>query len=260
MNLAECVAKKLGYKCISREVLAKAASQYGVQEEVFRKALEDRPGILERMTAERIHYLACIRAALFLEAKDDNMVYHGHAGHLLLKGVPHVLKVRVVAEMEFRIKSAMERNGLGREEAVRYIRKVDDERERWTRFLYHVDWRDPALYDLVINLDHMSIDSACELVCEATKLDEYRASVEWDTLRNDLVQSATLRAELACDRTTRNADRGVEITSRAGVVTIGGKVNSLRDAENMEKLIRARPGVKDVVIAVGFYRDESEIL
>ena len=260
MSLAESVARKLGYKCISREVLTQAANQYGVDEDALRRALEDKPGILERMTAERIHYLACIRAALLHEAKDDDLVYHGHAGHLLLKGVPHVLKVRVVADMEFRIKSAMERNKLGRDEAIRYIKKVDDERERWTRFLYHVDWRDPSLYDLVINLDRMSIDSASQLVCDAVKLAEYRATPDWDALRNDVVLAAAMRAKIAVDKTTRDADRGVEITSKGGVVTIGGKVDSLLDAENMEKVIRAEPGVKDVVIAVGFFKDEPEIL
>ena len=260
MSLAESVAKKLGYKCVSREVLTEAASRYGVDEDALRKALEDKPGMLERMTLERVHHMVCIRGALLQEAKDDNLVYHGLAGHLLLQGVPHVLKVRVVADMEFRIKSAMQRNGLGRDEAIRYIKKVDDERERWTRFLYHVDWRDPSLYDLVINLDRMSLDSACELVCGATKLEDYRATPEWDTLRNDLVLAAALRARIAVDKATRNSDREVEITSKAGVVTIGGKVNSLVDAENMEKVIRGEPGVKDVVIAVGFLREEPQIL
>lgn len=264
MSLAECVANKLGYKCLSREVLTKAASRYGVGEDVLRGALMDKPGMLERMTVERIHYLACIRAALLEEAKDDNLVYHGHAGHLLLQGVPHVLKVRVVAGIEFRIKSAMERNELGREEAIRYIKKVDDERERWTRFLYHVDWRDPSLYGLVINLDQMSQESACELVCKATDLEEYRSTTEWDSLRNDIVLAASLRARVACDAALtghrHNSDRGVEISSKAGVVTIGGRVDSLVDAENMEKVIRGEAGVKDVVIGVSFFRDEPEIL
>ena len=260
MSLAESVAKRLGYKCVSREVLAEAARQYGVQEDSLRRALMDKPGMLERMTIERIHYLACIRAALLQEARGDNLVYHGHAGHLLLGGVPHVLKVRVVAEMEFRIKSAMERNGLTRDESIRYIRKVDEERERWTRFLYHVDWRDPSLYDLVINLDRMSIESATELLCRATSLEEYKASPEWDNLMGDITLAAAMRARIATDRATGNADRGVEITSKAGVVTIGGKVDSLLDAEKMEKVIRGEPGVKDVAIAVGFFKDQPEIL
>ncbi len=66
-SLAECIAEKLGYRCISREVLVEAAKQYGVPLEKLSKALEDAPGFLERLTTERAHYLACIRVALCKE-------------------------------------------------------------------------------------------------------------------------------------------------------------------------------------------------
>ena len=75
-QLAECVAEKLGYRCISREVLLKAAGEYGIPEEELSRALSKKPGILERLTSERDHYLACIKAALYKEAKNDNLIYH----------------------------------------------------------------------------------------------------------------------------------------------------------------------------------------
>jgi cytidylate kinase len=156
-SLAECIAEKLGYRCISREVLVKAAKQYGVPLEKLSKALEDAPGLLEHLTGERAHYLAYIRAVLCKEAKDDRMVYHGLVGHLLFRGLPHVLRVRVIANMEFRINGAMDRRHLSREEATQFIKKVDDKRSKWTKFLYGVDWRDPSLYDLVVNLDHINL-------------------------------------------------------------------------------------------------------
>ena len=48
-SLAECVSKRLGYRCVSRELLVQAAKDYGVEEEMLSKALEGKPGILERM-------------------------------------------------------------------------------------------------------------------------------------------------------------------------------------------------------------------
>ena len=86
ISLAERVAKNLGYKCVSREVLTGAANQYGVQEEALRKALVDKPGILERMTVERVHYLACIRAALLKEARNDDLVYTATPGTSCSRG------------------------------------------------------------------------------------------------------------------------------------------------------------------------------
>lgn len=255
--MAECVAKKLGYRCISREVLVETARKYGTQEETLLRALTAKPGILERMSVERIHYLALIRATLYHEVKDDNVVYHGHAGHLLLKGIPHLLKVRVVADMEFRIKATMERNGLGRDEAVRYIKKVDEERARLTRFLYNVDWSDPSLYDIVVSLDRMSIFSACEIVCHAAGLNDFRATPDWEKVRSDLALSTAVRARIAVAKDIGALDRGIEIEANEGVITIGGKVNSLRDAEKIEAMVRDMPEVKDVVIRVEFFRHEG---
>ena len=117
-SLAEAVAEKLGYRCIAREVLAEAASQYGVAEEKLSKAFSQKPGFFEHLTSERIHYLAYFRATLFKEVRDAQVVYHGHVGNLLLKEVPHVLRVKVIANMGFRIKAAMDRHHLSREEAL----------------------------------------------------------------------------------------------------------------------------------------------
>ncbi|MFC1980417.1 cytidylate kinase family protein, partial [Chloroflexota bacterium] len=51
-SLAEDVAKKLGYRCISREVLVEAARQYDVAEESLRKTLIEKPGFLEHRSLE----------------------------------------------------------------------------------------------------------------------------------------------------------------------------------------------------------------
>lgn len=130
-KLAECLSKKLGYKSISREVIVEAASKYGVSQEKLVKAIEQKPTIKERLAIDldRFHYLSFIQAALCEEAKNDNIIYHGHAGHLLLKNISHVIKVKVIADMEQRIMFAMERNKFSREEAIVYINKIDDQRE-----------------------------------------------------------------------------------------------------------------------------------
>jgi len=46
----------------------------------------------------------------------------------------------VIADMEYRIKAAMERMNLKRDEAIVYIDRVDKERIKWTRFLYGIEW------------------------------------------------------------------------------------------------------------------------
>lgn len=242
-SLAECVAQKLGYRCTSREVLVEAAREYGVPEERLSKALTEKPGVLERLTSERHRYLASIRAALIREVRDEKAVYHGHAGHLLLRDVPHVLRVRVIANMEFRIKAAMDRQNLSREEAIQYIKKVDQERVRWTRFLYHVDWHNPGLFDVVINLDQISLSEACDMVCDVANTEQFKATPQLQKTMDDLVLSSHLEAIVA---NNRRISGEVEIEADGGVVTLRGTVESLVDEDRVKIMVRKVPGVEEI--------------
>jgi cytidylate kinase len=244
-QLAECVAEKLGYRCVSREVLLKAASEYGVPEEELSRALSKKPGILERLTSERDQYLAYIKAALFNEAKNDNLVYHGHAGHLLLERVPHVLRVRIIANIEFRIKALSDHHSLNRNDALEFIERVDEERIEWTRFLYHIDWRDPAIYDLVINFDRMTLHGACEIVCHAARLDPFKSTPISQKLVDDLALSNHVVAILAADRNI--VTDGIKIESDRGVVTIEGIAKWVDDIPKIEKTVSMVPGVYKVI-------------
>jgi cytidylate kinase len=243
-DLAECVANKLGYRCIPRIVSYEAAKKYGVSDEELTKAISELPGLLDRMGSERARYIACLRAALVNEVKTDNVVYHGLAGHFLLQGIPHVLKVRVIADIEFRIKGAMERTRLTRKEAIDYIKKTDEKRSRWTKFLYHVDWHDPSIYDIILNLENISIDSACEILARAVTLDEFKTTPEWRKTMDDMVLSTEVRARIAMNKNI--ADSGLEVSADRGFITLEGIVASLQDADKIRETAKAVPGVKAI--------------
>ena len=243
-SLAECVAEKLGYRCISREALSEAANRYGAKEQKLYEALTKSPGILDRLSQERANYLAYIRAALLKEVKSEKIVYHGHAGHILLKGVPHLLRVRVIANTEYRIEAAMERKGLSREQSIGFIERVDDERVRWARYLYHVNLDDPSLYDLVVNLDRMSLTDACDIVCNISAMGRYERTLESQRTMDDLILAGHLKALVAAD--TSFTDGKVEVEADGGVVTLGGTVESILDADRVRMIVRGTSGVKDI--------------
>lgn len=247
LNLAESIADKLGYRCLARIELTEAAGRYGVSEQKLSEAISGSPGVLERLSSQRMHYLACLRAALVREVKNDNVVYHGLAGHFLLSGIPQVLKVKVNANLEFRIQAAMERNHLTREDAIQFIKTIDDKRAKWTRFLYHVDWNDPSLYDLIINLEQISLSSACDVVCHTVSLDEFKPTPDRQKIIEDLVLSTEVRAIIAANAASRNvSDAGIEINADNGIITIGGTVTSLQDADKIREIVRTVPGVNEI--------------
>ncbi len=245
-KLAECLNQRIGYRTISREVILHAASEYGVSEERLIKAIEQKPSIKERLAldVDRFHYLSFIQAALCEEAKNDNIIYHGHAGHLLLKGVSHVIKVKVIADMEQRIVFAMDRNKLSREDAIGYIKKVDEQREKWARFLYDVDWNDPYLYDIVINLKKMTIPTACEIISIMVKADEFKTTDSSRMAMGNLVLASRVKAVLASSDATKNFS--LEVIADNGIVTVSGKVDTMEDVENISELVKNIKDVKGV--------------
>jgi cytidylate kinase len=248
LRLATCISEKLGYRCISREeIVAEAARQYGVQEKKLYQVLMKKPGVLERAvgnTTERLRYLSCVRAALCKEAHDDNIVYHGNAGHMLLNGANNLIKVRVIAGMEYRITAVMERLHLNREEALELIHKTDQERAKWTMFLYHIDWKAPSLYDLIINLDHVNITGACDIVCHMAGMKKYKTSSETRKALDDLVLSSNVKAKIAIHKEI--SDGNISIDADGSTITIFGTVGSIFDADRVRMIAREVPGVGEI--------------
>ncbi|MEJ2069038.1 MAG: cytidylate kinase-like family protein [Syntrophobacterales bacterium] len=126
-EVAEKLALALGYKCLSRDILLEASERYNIPEIKLIRAIHDAPSILERFTYNKEQYVAYIRAALLWHAQKDNLVYHGLAGHFLLQGIPHVLKVRILAGLEDRVQEEMKRENISADEARRILQKDDEE-------------------------------------------------------------------------------------------------------------------------------------
>ena len=154
--------RELGHPCISREVVLDAAEDSGVKERELQSTLEDPPRFWEKTPGRIPAHLNLVRAALLRRAQAGDLVYHGYAGHLLLSGISHVLRVRIIAGTELRIAALMEDYHMSRKEATAHLRKLDIQLIKWTRFLYGVEWQDPSLYDVVLNVDHIDVDGAVD--------------------------------------------------------------------------------------------------
>lgn len=210
-EIAEGVARRLGYACISQEILLEAAQTFNLPEAKLFSSLHDAPGLIERITHVRQRVIDGIQAALLAHVAEDNVVYHGFAGQILLEGVEHVLKVRVIADQKARIKLMQERQGVSREEALTRIDHEDQERAEWYRSIYRVDMNDPQLYDLILHIDRLTIDDACDMLCGLAISPRFQATP----------QSAVALADLALKNRVKVALAGVckaEVRCRDGVV------------------------------------------
>ena len=244
-RLAECLATALDYRCLDRETVAERAAASGVAQEELLDALLKPPSFLERFKHKRYQYLALFQAALAEEVRTGRVIYHGNAGHLMLKGASPVLKVRVIAPLETRIAMVGERLKMGRSEALGYIQKVDRDRQSWTRFLYGVNWEDPALYDLVVNLDVIGISEACEIVATAARQQKcFGFTTNCQREMEDLAIGSRVRANLAIHSPTSHLE--FEVASHLGRVSIRGKVTETDELAEVKRVAQAVPGVVEL--------------
>jgi len=55
------------------------------------------------------------------------------------------------------------------------MKKSDHERESFIKFAFNRDWNNPELYDVVLNMDKLSVNTAADMVLCAANADEFRA-------------------------------------------------------------------------------------
>lgn len=191
-EVAEKVAQKLGYAVLSRDILLEASEEFNIPEIKLIRAIQDSPSILDRVTRQKEKYVAYIRAALLKHVQKDNVVYHGLFGHFFLQDIPHVLKVRIVADLEARVADEVKREGISESKARQIIIKDDEERRKWALHLYGADWWDATLYDLVIHLKTIRVDDAVDLLCQVVQLPGFQTTPESQEAINSLMEAALM--------------------------------------------------------------------
>ena len=244
--LAKGLAQKLGYHFISREEIIRGAAKFGVEEANLEKALLRPPVFSEDFKHVIKCYLTFFQEALCEWAEKDNIIYLGHAAHLLLRGISHVFRIRLIAPPSYRIQTLVEREGMTNKQAEAYIDEVDAQRRAWTLLLYGVDWLSPSLYDLTINLETMNMDSAVEIAAAAVNCPEFAATGKSRKAMKDLHLESRVKAALASDAVAGSNEIEVHADSASGMVFLKGEVHPASVIDEMVRVARGVAGAKMV--------------
>ncbi len=244
--LAKGLAKRLGYKFISREEIIRGAAKFGIGEANLEKALLQPPVFSEDFKHVIKCYLTFFQEALCELAEKDNIIYVGHAAHLLLRGISHVFRIRLIAPPSFRIQTLVEREGMTEKQAAAHIDNVDAQRRAWTLLLYGVDWLSPSLYDLTINLETMTIDSAVEIAAAAINCQEFSATSQSRKAMKDLLLESRVKSALALDAVAGSDEIEVHADSVSGMVFLKGEVRPASGIDEMVRVARRVAGATKV--------------
>jgi hypothetical protein len=197
------------------------------------------------------------------------VVYHGLAGHHLVKGISHVLKVRILGKKEDRVHRVMQRaeifeqaasamkgmpgqgltapashRRISKDRAERILEDSEEARRKWGFHLYGIDTYDPRIYDLVIHLDRLSVDDAANVICHAARLTRFQATAESQQAMDDLVFASRIKANLV-ERYPR-----IKVTANKGSVYVALEGGGSGEEKAIQNVVSQIPGVKRIAINV----------
>ena len=244
-EVAEKVAEKLGYTPVSREIIIETSEEFNIPEIKLIRAIHDAPSILETFTFGRERYLAHIESTILEHFRKDNIVYHGLAGHFFVRSIPHVLKVRIIADFEDRVKTKRTRENISKEKALEELKKDDKARRQWSLKLYGVDTWDPSLYDLVLHIHKLTIENAADIICNTVKLEQFKTTSASQRAMDDLAIAAMVKAELI------KKYPNIKVRVDAGEALIHVQASETLEseiAEDIECVSQQVPGVKKVMV------------
>lgn len=199
-TIDERVAEALGYSLLDRELLVEAAQALGWDEEevqafderthgqggrltrLLRAFLEHSPGavgdseglsLLAATYAETAatgmqpqdrRYIEALKGLMAQVAERGDAVIVGRGGQAVLAGRRDVVHVRVVCDLEERVRRIARRDLMSADSARARVVDSDQQREAWHQKYFNIDYRSPYLYHLVVNSGWITDEQASDLI------------------------------------------------------------------------------------------------
>ncbi|HOA99038.1 cytidylate kinase family protein [Candidatus Sordicultor fermentans] len=116
---------------------------------------------------ERDRWIIEVGSFLSRRAAKKPFILVGRGGQKILENCPFAFHILVVASQVTRLRRTMEKYQQDEVTASRILAEQDQQRERFLRQTFGIDWRDPVYYHLVVNTDFYGVNEATDLILEA---------------------------------------------------------------------------------------------
>jgi two-component system response regulator CpxR len=251
--IAQCLSHASGLRCVTREDLVPLVNRHGELATKITASIEKAIQNYEEFSKLRRPYKILMRLALLEYARRDNLAYFGYSGHLLVEGISHFIRVRLIAPTELRVRTTVERLHCTENEARDFIRRSDMERIRWARFMYGKNISDPRLYDLCINMDRISFSTACSLLVNAIQEKEFQPTVESLEAMQNMYLAAQIEAALVTD--SRTYSHEIRATIDNGKAKLEGPYLDEAERSIVLDIAASMPGIEHVDYMPGYAPD-----
>jgi len=246
-EIANQVAMNLGYKFYDTEAIDNAAREMGFLKSV-KEINEKPPSLFQRLFSHRPTIdLDRLNSVIYELAKEGDAVFLGRGSHILLRAFNCALHVRVTASIEKRIQNLMER-GFHREAALKAIGQTDHERSSFIKFAFGMDWENPGLYDVILNMDKLSVQLAVNTIIQMARSEDIKAC-SIDAMKSIEIMGLTHRAEAALIESglTYGPTTSISISvSDPGKIRLSGLVESKASKTRAEEVLKTVKGVESI--------------
>jgi cytidylate kinase len=207
---------------------------------------EKAPGFFNRLFSHKPDvYLDLMESVIYEVARKGEGVIVGHGAQFLLRDFNCALHVRIYSSRPVRIKHLMHQQGLSSEAAEKMINKSDHERKGFMKFAFHKDWDDLSLYDLIINRDKVSTESASSLIIEMAQSQEIK-ECSLTALEAMERRSLEKKIEVAFIKNDINANELTIEVLKKGVASITGWTHTQEERDRVFHVVQGVPGVQEV--------------
>jgi cytidylate kinase len=186
-KVASLAADKLGYEYIGKNLVADIAKELNISESeavTFHKTSQSRIlRFVDRYTCSIVQKVVdrehgCLDDKNYYEVtkklvqnvyEAGDAIILGWGGQCLLKGTPDTLHVRLIKDMDLKIKELMQSESISQKTAKTFIDREEGDLKAYIKHYFNEDWDAAHLYDLIIDMGKTSVEKAVNLICDNVK-------------------------------------------------------------------------------------------
>ena len=248
-DVALGLADRLGLDLVQHEVVEHIAEKMDMQESSVNRFLEGKASLLERWGINENDMSLYTTEQLLDIAKRGNVLIRGWGATYVLREITHVICIRVCAPLGLRARNVMNRMGITDIEVARKeVRRNDAAYARRMQHLFHVDYRDPMLYDIVLNTEHVSVDSCVDMIVSMTARPENLPTEASIARLDHMIKLARVRSALRSSEITSRPTPSltIDLDPESGELMLSGVADDQAFKDEAERLARAVPGITSV--------------
>jgi cytidylate kinase len=171
--IARILATELQMDIVGSELIHKVAESAHMSEKVIKSLDEKSISFFDSLISsffEARHiwpneYIRHLSMVMHTNAKHGNIIIIGRGGSFILKD--EAFRVRIIAPLEIRVEKAMRDRKISQKEAMEHVKKYDGDQIAFIRKYFNEDINESKHYDILINTQHVEIESAAESVKKA---------------------------------------------------------------------------------------------